>query len=117
MLVKKYGVTKATLLVVAITTLVQYYAKNHKKDMIACSPLVADIFMDAEIPLKTDTLVTTKEEDQLKSSDLDLASWNINEEEIDLDFPLSVTNDTMVTPRQLMESKSVKVIGYLPHEK
>lgn len=117
MLVKKYGITKATLLVLSITTLVQYYAKYHKKDMIACSPLVADIFMDAEIPLKTDTFVTAKAANKLKPSELDLASWNINEKEIDLDIPLSVTNDTIVTARQLMESESVEVIGYLPHKK
>ena len=112
---EKYGKTKATLLVLSITTLVQYYGKYHKKEMIACSPLVADIFMDAEIPLKTDTLVTTKEGDKLKPSELDLASWNINQKEIDLEIPLSVTNDTIVTPRQLMESQSIEIIGFLHH--
>ena len=117
MLKDKYGNTKAALLVLSITTLVQYYAKHHKKEMIACSPLVADIFMDAEIPLKIDTLVTTKTVNKLTTSELDLTSWNINKEEIDLKIPLSVTNDTIVTPRQLMESESVEVIGYLRHTK
>ena len=112
MLVKKYGITKATLLVLSITTLVQYYAKYHKKDMIACSTLVADIFMDADIPLEIDTLVTTFVENKLTSTDLDLVYWGINEKEIDLEIPLYTTNKTIVTPRQLMESKSVEIIGH-----
>lgn len=116
-LVKKYGETKATLLVLSITTLVQYYAKYHKKEMIACSPLVADIFMDAQIPLKIDTLEPKKAENKLSTSELDLASWNINKEEIDLEIPLSVSNDTIVTPRQLMESESLELMGYLHHTK
>lgn len=113
---KKCGKTKASLMVLSIITLVQYYAKYHKKDMIACSPLVADIYMDAKIPLKIDTLVTTKINNELTSSDLDLDSWNINKKDIDIEIPLSVANDTIVTPRQLMESESVEIIGYLPHQ-
>ncbi|MCL7753650.1 hypothetical protein [Polaribacter sp. Z022] len=116
-LVKKYGLTKASLLILSITTLVQYYSKFHKKEMIACSPLVADIFMDAKIPLAIDTLVTTKPEDKLTLVDLDLVSWDINEKDIKLEMPFSVTNDTVVTPRQIMESQSVAIIGYLSHKK
>lgn len=116
MLAKKFGTTKASLLVLSIITLVQYYGKHHKKEMIACSPLVADIFMDAEIPLIVDTLVTTQPEKKLTLTDFDLAFWNINEKDIELEMPLSVANDTIVTPRQLMESQSVKIIGYLPHK-
>lgn len=113
---KKYGKTKASLMVLSIITLIQYYAKYHKKDMIACSPLVADIFMDAKIPLKIDTLVATRSNNELTLADLDLDSWNINKKDIDTEIPLSITNDTIVTPRQLMESESVEIVGYFCHK-
>lgn len=110
----KFGVGIAKFMVEFIQGLINSYNDNHQKEMVACSTLVAMIYKNANYPLKI------KEIEKSKAVSIPIESNNnfFLDSEISEPKNKNLTNvsinETIVTPRQLFESESVKAVGYFP---
>lgn len=98
-----------------ILILINDYNDKHQREMVACSPLVAMMYRNAgyDIPVKTFELLNNK----LPKPNFDITGFLKK-----LPFTakaktrdLTSIQQTVVTPRQLMESPTVEVIGVLRH--
>ena len=99
-----------------ILLLINQYNNKHQRDMIACSPLVAMMYKNAgyEIPVKTFELLNNK----LPKPNFDIYSFLKKtpiSSEIKTEEFTSI-KQTIVTPRQLMESSAVDIVGVLRHQ-
>jgi len=113
MLKDKIGAWGADLMIGIIQDMINQYNDEHQKEMVACSTLVAMIYKDALYPLIIKDVV--KDQPMHIPIDFDgVAEKLVIDEPKDKSLPKITIHETVVTPRQLFESKSVKVVGYLP---
>lgn len=113
-----YGIVKAELIVSLLLWEINNYNKHHQKDMVACSVLVAMMYKNAgyELPVHVFEAINA----ELPSPKFDLSEFDdnellqaVNNEKLG-DWP--ALKETVVTPRQLMESPDVEVVGVLRHQ-
>ena len=114
---KRFGYLAAHYMVKAILDQINEYNDHHQRDMVACSPLVAMMYKNAghELPVKVFQVLQDHEEVEPK--------FDLDEIKDDLDELLTTDDsdewppikETVVTPRQLMESPAVEVIGVMKH--
>lgn len=115
----KYGKRKAKFIVSSILELINKYNNGHQRDMVACSVLVAMIYKNAGYELPVNVFEAINSELPSPKFDLDELDENelmqaVNAETLG-DWP--TLKETVVTPRQLMESPDVEVVGVLRHIK
>lgn len=109
----KFGKGIATFMVEFIQELINTYNDDHQKEMVACSTLVAMIYKNANYPLKI------KEIEKHTPLNIPIESNHMKVED-EITEPMHKNlmnvsiNETIVTPRQLFESLSVKEVGYFP---
>jgi hypothetical protein len=109
----KFGKGIATFMVEFIQGLINTYNDDHQKEMVACSTLVAMIYKNANYPLKIKEIEkNTPLNIPIESNHIKLES-EITEPKNKNLINVSI-NETIVTPRQLFESLSVKEVGYFP---
>ena len=106
----------ADFVVEMILFLINQYNNKHQREMIACSPLVAMMYKNAgyEIPVKTFELLNNK----LPKANFDITGF-LKKLPFSLEKKteeLTAIQQTVVTPRQLMESPAVDIIGVLRHQ-
>ncbi len=104
---------KARAMLFFITTIINSYNNNHQKKMVACSTLVAMIYKNAGCPLKIKEFVKNPK----LHIPIDLSA--MKEKELPMQhekktFEKVTFSETVVTPRQLLESSSVELVGYFP---
>ena len=110
----KLGKNLADFMVTFIRGLIEEYANNNEKHMVACSTLVAMIYKNAKYPIAIKNFVKNKPmmyhldfgEIKEETKTLDLENKNLQK------IPLE---EVIVTPRQLLESESVIEVGYFPY--
>mgnify|MGYP000002860844 CR=1 FL=1 len=109
----KIGEWAANFMIGIIQDLIGQYSDDNQQEMVACSTLVAMIYKDAKFPLKI--------KDSVKDQPLDISlNFDKIEEKStikelkDKNIPKVTINNTVVTPRQLLESNSVEEVGCFP---
>lgn len=121
LLVKHFYSTKlADAFVEIILKLLNDYQNKHQREMVACSPLVAMIYKNAGYELSVNVFET------LENRNLPEFNVNLedNREELETLTSLSSSQfkefptlkETLVTPRQLLESPDVELVGVLHHK-
>lgn len=115
MLASKFTPWIADLMVGTIQKLINEYNNNHQRKMVACSTLVAMIYKNANYALEIDDAVRN-EPMQIPFSTEEINMEPIATSLTDKNIPKVTTTETVVTPRQLFESVSVKEVGYLPYK-
>ncbi|MGW8123053.1 hypothetical protein ACV07N_10390 [Roseivirga echinicomitans] len=97
-----------------IRSLINEYNNEHQKEMVACSTLVAMIYKNAGFALEVEKMSI---DPQVKlPSDLRL-SQDFFHQSFTSSKPLKPleVKETVITPRQLAESKDVELIGYFQY--
>jgi len=107
------GTWGANFMIGVIQDLINQYNNEHQKEMVACSTLISMIYKDASYPL------TIKEVNKDKALHIPIHFEGISNKPKLRNLNNKITpkvaiNETVVTPRQLLESTSVKGVGYLP---
>ena len=121
LLKKRFGSFIANYIVKMILDSINEYNNHHQRDMIACSPLVAMMYKNANYELSVNVF------ESFLGKNLPEPNFNLNglEEKLrELNLANSENSndwtpikETVVTPRQLLESPDAELIGYLPHQK
>ncbi len=115
MLKDKIGTWGADLMIGIIQDMINQYNNEHQKEMVACSTLVSMIYKDALYPLIIKDM--SKGQDMHIPIDFDaIAEKLVIDESKEKNLPTITIHETVVTPRQLFESESVKEVGYLPYK-
>lgn len=113
-LTDKIGKLGADFMVGIILDLISKYSEDNQKEMVACSTLVAMIYKDAKFPLAIKDLV--KDQPLNIPINFDALKEKPALKELkDTNLPKIIINETIVTPRQLLESTSVEEVGYFPY--
>lgn len=121
MLRVKVGSVAAHFIMEAVLNMINQYNDDHQRDMVACSTLVAMMYKNAGHELPVHVFETSPIE--LEEPNFQLPDGKELEKMPDL--KTSVTNEatewptlkeTLVTPRQLMESPDVELVGVLHHK-
>ncbi|PQJ80737.1 hypothetical protein [Polaribacter porphyrae] len=117
LLEQKFGLLKADLLVYGILNLINSYNNNHQRNMIACSTLVAMMYKNAGYELPVDVFQGHLLQNELPKPNFDLKNITFDENMVTSDSSdkWPQLKEIIVTPRQLMESEDVKVVGYFEH--
>ena len=117
MLKAKLGTPGADIMVTAIQKLINKYNDEHQKEMVACSTLVAMIYKNAGFELEVDDHKKKKDPEIHLPASLDFGggSW-IPGFKSDTTIPKVTIKETVVTPRQLMESPDVELVGYFSYK-
>ena len=112
----RFGNAMAHYLVGFILIKINEYNNHHQRDMVACSPLVAMMYKNAGHELPVHVFEALKPQGLPKTNfDLQALEGNIPHLSSSTeDWP--TMKETVVTPRQLMESPSVEVIGVMKHK-
>ncbi|MCE7991773.1 MAG: hypothetical protein HEP71_07330 [Roseivirga sp.] len=117
MLKAKLGKTGADLMVTAIQMLINKYNDEHQKEMVACSTLVGMIYKNAGFQLAIEDHKEKKDPEIHMPAALDFRGFDwIPGFKTDTNIPKVNIKETVVTPRQLMESPDVEIIGYFPYK-
>ncbi len=109
----KIGKWAAILMVGIIQDIINLYNDEHQKEMVACSTLVAMVYKNASFPLNIKDFVKDQPINISVNFDAIANKPTINELH-DKNIPKATINETVVTPRQLLESNSVEPLGYFP---
>ncbi|WP_347172607.1 hypothetical protein [Polaribacter uvawellassae] len=113
-----FGNDQANYIVEQILYHINEFNNLNQKDMVACSPLVAMMYKNAGYELAVNVF------EVFKNDELTLPNFSLNE--LHKNFITNMSSisenwppikETVVTPRQLLESPDVELIGYLPHTK
>lgn len=114
----RFGKLTAHLIVAEILKLINYYNDHHQKDMVACSILVAMIYKNAghELPVHVfETLnYSFYPSPKFEISEQLFEGLQANVQSAEHNWP--ILKETVVSPRQLMESPEVELIGVLRHQ-
>ena len=120
-LTNRFGKWIANFIVDQVLFFINEYSNHHQRDMVACSPLVAMMYKNADHELAVHVF------EALQKLELSAPQFNLEELESELKkINLANTDDaknwpaikeTVVTPRQLLESPDVRQIGFFPHKK
>lgn len=117
---KQLGTWQARLFSLAILELINQYNDGHQRDMVACSTLVAMMYKNAGFELPVHVFQAIAKQGLVKPK-IDLSPINQKEFEsqlaVDISKPWPELKETIVTPRQLMESSDLTLVGVLPHQK
>jgi hypothetical protein len=108
------GIWGADLMVDVIQDLINKYSKDHQKEMVACSTLVAMIYKNAGGPLAIEDVA--KNQPLQIPTDIHTVVQKPTNTLKNKNLPKITTDRTVVTPRQLFESASVEAIGYFPYK-
>jgi len=116
MIASRFGKSVARYIVKEMLDAINEYNDHHQRDMVACSPLVAMMYKNAghELPVHVFELSQDQEPPKPKFdlSELEKELEPLNEKDAD-DWP--PIKETVVTPRQLMESPAVELKGVIRH--
>ncbi len=116
MIESRFGTKVARFIVREILRKINEYNDHHQRDMVACSPLVAMMYKNAghELPVHVFEL---NQDQSLPSPKFDLTELEkeleSSTDNLDGDWP--PIKETVVTPRQLLESPAVELKGVIRH--
>ncbi len=108
----------ADLIIERILNYINEYNDRHQREMIACSPLVAMMYKNAGYELAVNVFESIEQKQtptpkfDVKALDKELSKLTTTAKAT-ANWP--AIKETVVTPRQLMESPDVELIGFLPH--
>jgi hypothetical protein len=112
----QFGSLVAHYIVEAILEKINEYNDHHQREMVACSPLVAMMYKNAghELPVYVFELDQNQSlpKPKFDLSDLEKALKPVQDNHTSEWPPI---NETVVTPRQLMESPAVELKGVIRH--
>lgn len=113
-----FGDNKANYIIEQILFHINEFNNQNQRTMVACSPLVAMMYKNAGYELAVHVF------EAFKNDELQTPKFSLEELHKNLITNTSSTSEnwppikeTVVTPRQLLESPDVALIGYLPHSK
>lgn len=110
---KKIGKLKASFMIHIIKFIINLYNDNHQRKMVACSTLVAMIYKNAEHPLNIKNFI--KDQPVYIPISFDsIKKRSVIDQPKDNNLPKVSVHETVVTPRQLVESSNMEALGYLP---
>ena len=112
----KLGEDWANFIVKTVADLINIYQKEHEQEMVACSTLVAMIYDKARYSITINE--TNKNKELNISTEITAALKVIPAPKVELkEIPTINISNLTLTPRQLLESPDVELVGYLPHKK